>query len=291
MRWLSWLGTRDEGKTHLHMEVHGQGDQTLVFIPGLGGTTRYWASRLRSMPSGYRAVLVDLLGFGQSPKPWSRYSVEHHVEALHTSLQTLGPVSLIGHSLGALLTFAYAARHPDQVKNIIVLGMPYFGSQQMAYQHLRKGPVKAGYLYTNIVLTVVTCVLTRRVIGRLLPYLLRDVPREVAEDLVKHTWRSSTSSLWEVVYRYDAAADLERLPAHIGVLFIHGDQDVMVPVGAIQLLTASQNRGRLHVLPGVDHHPFLRNPEKCLELIDEQIQSSTDNLLNAAAHSLTKVSD
>ena len=285
MSMFNRTGTRDEVNMQLHTVIHGDGDQTLIFIPGLGGTTRYWKPRLRSLKNSYRAVLLDPLGFGQSPKPWSRYSVEQHVAALHTSLQALGPVTLIGHSLGALLTFAYAARYPGQIKNIIVLGMPYFGSQHKAYQYMREGPVKGGYLYTNIVLTMITCVLTRRVFGRMLPYLLRDVPREVAEDLVKHTCRTSTSSLWEVVYRYDVAVDFKRLPAHIRVLFIHGDQDVMAPVGAIRRLTENLARGRLHVLPGVDHHPFLRNPEKCLALIDEFVKSSTKPTIIQSADS------
>jgi len=95
----------------------------------------------------------------------------------------------------------------------------------------------------------------------------RPVPREVAEDLVKHTWRSSTSSLWEVVCRYDAAEDLDRLPDRIAVLFIHGSLDLMAPVDSVERLIALHPRWRLQIIPGVDHHPFLRKPELCLELI------------------------
>lgn len=253
------------------MEVYGSGEHTLVFIPGLGGTTRYWSASLGVMKSAYRAVLIDILGFGQSPKRWERYSVDRHVAALRDSLEALGPVTLIGHSLGSLLAVAYTARYPDQVKNMVLIGMLYFGSERNAYNYMRKGPVKFGYLYTNVALTMITCVLTRRVFGRLLPYLLTGIPREVAENVVKHTWRSSTSSLWEVVYCYDVAVDFNRLPERINTLFIHGDQDVMAPVQAIEHLLANGVHGNLHVLGEVDHHPFLRNPEKCLELIDELV--------------------
>lgn len=268
MSWLNKIGSRDKKDNGLFREMHGQGDETLVFVPGLGGTTRYWKTRVQTLEGRYRVVLVDLLGFGESPKPWTQYSVERHVEGLHSALADLGPVTLIGHSLGALITVAYAARYPEQVKNIAVIGMPYFGSQQTAYRYMRQGPVKGGYFYTNVALTMVACIVTRRVLGRLLPYLIRDLPREVAEDLVKHTWRSSTSSLWEVVYRYDAARDLDDLPARMGVLCIHGDQDVIAPVAAIRRLTAGHPRWRLQILPGVDHHPFLRDTDGCLALID-----------------------
>lgn len=177
------------------------------------------------------------------------------------------------------MAIANAARHPDQVQRIVLIGMPNFGTQNRAYRYMRKGPVKFGYLYTNVALTMIACVLTRRVFGRLLPYLLTDIPREVAEDLVKHTWRSSTSSLWEVVYRYDVAVDFNRLPERINTLFIHGNQDVMAPVQAIGLLLANCANGVSHVLDGGDHHPFLRDPETCLKLIDKFINvSSTHNM-------------
>lgn len=73
--------------------------------------------------------------------------------------------------------------------------------------------------------------------------------------------------MWEVVYRYDAAEDLRHLARHINVLCIHGDQDLMAPLTAIERLMATQPRWRLCVLPGVDHHPFLRDPNGCLALI------------------------
>lgn len=268
MSWRIPFFSRANSNRPLHTEVYGSGEQTLVFIAGLGGTTRYWRSRLRGLEARYRIVLVDLLGFGQSPKPWTQYTVDRHVNELRTALSGFPAVSLIGHSLGALLTVAYAARFSDQVKNIALLGMPYFGSQNTAYQYFREGPVRGGYIYTNVGLTMVACVVTRRVLGWLLPYVIRSVPREVAEDLVKHTWRSSTSSLWEVVYRYDIAVDLERLPKNMGVLFIHGGDDLMAPVAAIQHLAARDIRWRLSVMSDVDHHPFLRDPGGCLALID-----------------------
>lgn len=278
MNWTLPFFARDDESKPLHTEVYGAGEETLVFVAGLGGTTRYWRTRTQHLESQYRIVLVDLLGFGQSPKPWTRYSVERHVGRLRKVLAPFGSVTLVGHSLGALLAVAYAARFSDQVHNLVVIGLPYFGSQARAYRYFRRGPVKGGIVFTNVFLTMVACVITRRVLGRLLPYLLRSVPREVAEDLVKHTWRSSTSSLWEVVYRYDIAVDLARLPSPIGVLFIHGDQDLIAPVAAVQRLAASDPRWRVSVMPGVDHHPFLRDPEGCLRLIDTMVsQHTTDH--------------
>ena len=274
---VSWLGrfrSHDRMPAGLYTDVLGKGEKTIEFIPGLGGTTRYWQSRVRPLENRYQVVLVDLLGFGQSPKPWTQYTVERQVQELYAVLQPFGRISLVGHSLGALITVAYACRHPAHVKIIVLIGMPYFGSQRRAYRYMRQGSVKSGYLFTNVVLAMVACILTRRVFGKILPYLIRSVSREVAEDLVTHTWRSSTSSMWEVVYRYDVAEDLRHLAPHIDVLCIHGDQDLMAPVAAIEKLMATHPRWRLCVLPGVDHHPFLRDPNGCLALVTAKEEGS-----------------
>ncbi len=264
---------RSSESDSLYRELRGTGDSTLVFVAGLGGTTRYWASRVAPLEKHHRVVLIDLLGFGDSPKPWTRYSVETHVEALHRALDDLGPITLIGHSLGAMLTVAYAARYPAQIQNIVLIGMPYFGSERRAYRHLRHSPIKGGYLYTNVTLTMAACIFTRRVVGRLLPYLLRNVPREVAEDLVKHTWRSSTSSLWAVVYGYELTGDLRLLPDRIGVMFLHGDRDLIAPLAAARKLAGMRPNARLTVFHDVDHHPLLREPQRCLRLIESFLKS------------------
>lgn len=255
----------------LHVEIYGQEQKTIVFVPGLGGTTRYWSHGVGPLARSHRVVLVDLLGFGASPKPWARYSVERHVAELHAALNSLGSITLVGHSLGALLAVAYAARYRDQVENLVLIGMPYFGSEEAAYRYLRSGAVKWGFLYTNVLIVMIACILTRRVLGWLLPYIRRDIPREVAADLVKHTWRSSTSSLWEVVYRYDVAEDLRQLDGHTPILMIHGQIDEMAPVAAVKALVDEHSTSQLVVLDGVDHHPFLRAPDLVLSNIENLI--------------------
>ncbi len=258
--------------SRLYAEVAGAGEEMLVFLAGLGGTTRYWSPRIAPLAGKYRIVLVDLLGFGESPKPWTRYSVDRHVAALHDTLASLGPFTLIGHSLGALLTVAYAARFPQQVKNMVLMSLPYFGSQERAYRYLREASKRGGLrglVFTNMALTMIACIITRRVLGKILPYLIHDMPREVIEDLVKHTWRSSTSSLWEVVYRYDALSDIRQVPERIDVLCIHGENDTTAPLSALNVIEEHQPHWRLEVLQNADHHPFLRETQRCIELIED----------------------
>ncbi|PHQ67516.1 MAG: hypothetical protein COB92_03990 [Robiginitomaculum sp.] len=258
----------------LHTETYGNGDDPIVFLAGLGGTTRYWLPGIKSLGKNHSVTLIDLLGFGESPKPWVRYNVERHVSALNDVLPKTGPITLVGHSLGALLAVAYAARYPSQIKKLILISLPYFGSKDKAVEYFKERNVRGGFLYTNAILTIATCILTRRVFGKILPFIIRDLPRDIVKDLVKHTWCSSTSSLWEVVYRHDASVDFRSLPKQLEVLFIHGEDDLSAPISAVRSIAASRPNWNLFSLDGVDHHPFIRETEKCLALIDASQSNS-----------------
>lgn len=246
----------------------GQGDHCLVLLHGLGGTHRYWTCGPAPFElAGHRTVLVDLLGFGESPRPWMRYSVERHVAALHASLGGEQGMTLVGHSMGAALALAYAARYPSAVRRLVLLSLPCFGglNQAVAWFAQQRG----GWIFTNMWATALACVITRRVAGRLLPRLLSDIPREVAEDLVAHNVVSSTSSLWEVLYRHDLHAEAAATAQILPVLVLHGSADLTAPLAGAQELVARRAMWELRVLGGVDHHPWLRAPRECLRHIEQ----------------------
>lgn len=267
----------DEGGRPLHTEIYGptsgravDAASTVVFLPGIGATTRYFRDRVQTLAANARVVLVDLLGFGQSPKPWATYSVERHVAELHRVLGGLGSVTLVGHSLGARIAVAYAARHPAQVQRLILIGVPYFGGGERARQYFRRRGAE-GWFLTHLVPFAIMCLLSRRLLGWAFPTLMPDLPREVAEDLTMMTWRSSTSSMWQVVYEYDMTSDFGRLPASTPVTFIHGDQDESAPLANVRRLAAARPGSIVRVLPGGDHQLLLRKPAWTLAQIGAAI--------------------
>lgn len=237
-----------------------------VFLHGLGGTHRYWTAADREPLLPPRSTLVDLFGFGRSPRPLTRYTLDAHLAALEPVLMQRAPFVLVGHSLGAALALAYAARHPADVEALVLISLPAYGSPRGAMRWLRRR--LRGWFLTNMVLTALTCIGTRRLLGPVLPLVVRNVPREIARDLVEHNFMSSTTSLWDVLYRRDVRLDADELPADLPVVCVHGTADATAPIDQVRRLVDGRPGWRLVELSGVDHHPWLRRPGECAELIE-----------------------
>lgn len=179
---------------------------------------------------------------------------------LHRLLAGRGSVTLVGHSFGAIAAVAYAARHPERVDALALLSLPNFGGEERALEYFRARPSADRWVMTNVVLASVACVVTRRLMRRLLPRLAPGMPRDVLEDYVLHTWRSATSTMWEGVYRYDLAHDAAAIPRALPVLLLHGERDPTAPLEGVQRLRDAHPGWTLRVLPNGDHHPLLRDP-------------------------------
>ncbi|USG65877.1 alpha/beta hydrolase [Brevibacillus ruminantium] len=249
----------------LFVKQLGEGSRTLVFLPGITGTHRYWEERVANLAERKRLLLVDPLGFGQSEKPLDAiYSVDRHVEELRRALASEPPFTLVGHSMGAILAVAYAARYPEQVDRLHLLSLPCFDNRADAAAAMG---FPYGLLYTNRFLAIAGCIAGRKLFGRFLtkiPAFLQLYPREVLEDVTTHHWQSFSSSLEEVIFNHDVKKDLRRLPKTLSVSFVHGDADQVAPLEPVRVACKERPEWMLHVLRGGDHHPLLRDPDWCL---------------------------
>ena len=103
---------------------------TVVFLHGIGLSAQSWNEVIDKLPDDIRVITVDLLGFGQSPKPhWAIYSVRlqsRMIIATFLRLRINGPVILVGHSLGALVSVEIAKRYPLLVRSMILCSPPFY---------------------------------------------------------------------------------------------------------------------------------------------------------------------
>ncbi len=106
----------------IHFVEAGEG-RPLLFLHGLGGSWEDWSASLQSFASSHRAMAIDFPGFGDSDKPDVDYSIEWLTGIVEKFLEErkLLRVSIVGHSMGALVALKLAARGSSRVQRLIVV--------------------------------------------------------------------------------------------------------------------------------------------------------------------------
>jgi pimeloyl-ACP methyl ester carboxylesterase len=103
----------------VHYETAGQGP-TVVLIHEAVGDGRMWAPQVDALSRGYRVVVPDLRGYGQSALPPERF---RHVDDVRAVLDRLGieRVAAVGGSLGARVALELALTAPERVWALVLV--------------------------------------------------------------------------------------------------------------------------------------------------------------------------
>jgi pimeloyl-ACP methyl ester carboxylesterase len=121
--------TVDNGDITLHVEVAGDGPVVLC-VHGWPELASSWHHQVRHLTErGYRAAAMDVRGYGGSSAPpeIERYTLAElagDVAAVAAALDD-GPIVLAGHDWGAPIVWNAAVRHPDRVRAVAGLSVPY----------------------------------------------------------------------------------------------------------------------------------------------------------------------
>jgi len=100
----------------------GEGNQVLC-VHGLTANCRCWDVIAASLVPENNILAMDLRGRGLSDKPSSGYSMQHHIRDIFCLLDDLKQerITLMGHSLGAFISLAFAANYPERSEEIILM--------------------------------------------------------------------------------------------------------------------------------------------------------------------------
>ncbi|WP_306233415.1 alpha/beta fold hydrolase [Agrococcus beijingensis] len=101
-----------------------RGHPTVVLVHGIGVSHRYFLPLHRALAERTRVVSLDLPGFGGVPKPGRDLDVAAMAGAIGELLTALrlGPVVLVGHSMGAQWSVELAIQRPELVERVVAIG-------------------------------------------------------------------------------------------------------------------------------------------------------------------------
>ena len=102
--------------------VVGEGPP-LVLIHGLSGSTRWWSRNLAALSARFEVYAIDLPGFGENRR-WGRFRLDDVPARLLDWLDVAGiaRASFVGHSMGGFITADLAARAPERVDRLVLVG-------------------------------------------------------------------------------------------------------------------------------------------------------------------------
>jgi len=267
------MSTRETSSSiNLHQKEYGSGDPILC-VHGLGANIFTWRHLVAPFSPKNKLVLVDLRGFGSSPKPGNtHYSIEEHADDIYKIIlnDDLTKLTLIGNSLGGGIALLVAMRlceqDPRRLSKLILIDAG-------AYKEYLPGYLK----------------LMRSFLGRLIVYL---VPSKLAAKFVLRASYYDKNKITEEqvkAYADPIASEGGRhallqtarqcVPANsdeiiaklhsitVPTLILWGKEDGVIPIKVAELLNQALPDSKLEVIEQCGHIPQEEKPEETIASI------------------------
>lgn len=263
----------------------GAGDEVLLLIHGMAGSSETWRSVIPRLAKRYRVIAPDLLGHGQSAKPRSDYSLGAFAVGLRDFLDELGVTgaTVVGQSLGGGVAMQFAYQHREYCRRLILISSGGLGQDVGWTLRLLSAP-GAEFLLPVVAPPPVVRV-GNAVRGWFSSHSIQS-PRGAemwsayASLSDSQTRQAFLRTLRSVVdYRGQAVSALNRLylTSDLPTLVIWGDDDRIIPVEHGRALAELRPACRLEVLPGVGHFPHVEQPDAVIDLIDEFVATTAQD--------------
>ena len=232
----------------------------IVFLHGAGMDHSVWALQARALAyAGFFVLALDFPGHGASEGPplASVAALADWTAALISAVG--GRAALVGHSMGALIALATAARHPESVSAIALVGV---GARMPVHPDLLAAAKADNHDAVDMVsLWGLGGAATRG--GSPSPglWMLGGVSRllERAPKGVLHADLAACNAYGE------ALADAARVTCP--TLLLLGERDQMTPLKSGRALAEKIAGAQTRVVPGAGHMLMIEKPDETLDAL------------------------
>jgi len=253
----------------LHHESTGPADGApIVLLHGLGSCGSDWGLQLPALADRHRVITFDLPGHGRSPLPSGPVTIAamaHDVAEVLRRL-TLGPVHLVGLSLGGCVALALAAGFPEDVRTLTLVN---------TFAKLRPAGARGvGRMLKRVALLTVAPipVMAASVARDLFPLPDQEHLYRAAVESLGRTSRRSYAASMRALARVDLREELASI--RCPTLVIAGARDPTVPLAAKELLARRIPGARLLVIPESRHATNIDQPEAFNRAVLEFVETA-----------------
>lgn len=255
--------------------------EVLLLIHGIGGSSNNWRAIIPTLSKKYRVIAPDLLGHGQTDKPRGDYSLGAFAVWLRDFLDALGisRVTVVGHSLGGGIAMQFTHQHRDYCKRLILMSSGGLGAE--VNRTLRLITLPGSHFVLQLASSKPVLVARKAISTLKSDY--QHASRQ-SEHWEAHAALSNPENRQALLRTLRAVVDrrgqfvcaLNKLHfnANVPVLIISGDQDRVIPVSHAYAAHEAMPHSKLHILPGVKHHPHTEQTDTVADLIDGFIDAN-----------------
>jgi pimeloyl-ACP methyl ester carboxylesterase len=114
--------TAEVNGTRIHYLIGGKGSP-VVLLHGYAETGHMWLPLLPLLVERHTVIVPDLRGAGDSARPESGYDKKTMAVDIHELTRLLGfeKVSVVGHDIGLMVAYAYAAQFPKGTERLVLM--------------------------------------------------------------------------------------------------------------------------------------------------------------------------
>jgi pimeloyl-ACP methyl ester carboxylesterase len=274
------------GATVNYAEV-GSGEPVL-FLHGVAGCWRNWLENVPHFGRSYRAIALDLPGFGESPMPSWELTMPNYGRLVHDFCERMGidrVAALVGNSMGGFVATEAVIQRPERFERLVLIsaaGISFWGANRLRGEATaRMLAAGAPHLFRGDRRIFLTRPLGKKIaFGRVFHSPSRLRPELLEEQTRPGLRAPGLVEAMTSIVGYDTR---ERLPEiTVPTLVVWGLSDRIVPVEGALGYHRLIPRSRLEIFERTGHLPQLERPARFNPLLEEFVESSRP--LEAARH-------
>lgn len=238
----------------IYYEIHGHGD-TIVLLHHGFACTRMWKDIYPELvDKGYRVVMYDRRGYGQSEKgnDFEKFYLSdefcsENVKdlAILREILDIDSFHIIGQCEGGVIGIEYAVRYPDQIKTVVISSTQCYSKLSMTEFNRLK-----------------------------IPKPFRDLDQGLREKLIHWHGKDNAESSYNLFRKYGGAYgkgffDLRNILPSVKcpTLVLYPDRSSLFDVEQAVAFYHHLPEGELAIIPGCGHNTYEYRPEEYIRII------------------------
>lgn len=245
----------------IRYKAEGQGP-VIVFLHGFMENARIWRSFVPKLSDRFRVIRINLPGHGKSSVYSEKHSMEFMADCVRAVLEAekAERVMLVGHSMGGYVSLAYAEKYPEQLSGVVMFSSSCF-EDTPERKIDRERSIKAADAHKMKYITSVIPNLFYERSGmkasKKIFKLVKIAAKQPKEGII--------AAIRGMKDREDRSEVIRN--AKFPLLFLAGQDDLLIPLERIQEMHRLQPKANVVVLENCGHVGFIEQRKASIQAI------------------------